>query len=212
MILFTIELDSKMKAITRRKILISLFCTLLYLVPHSMHGQNARFGIVAGPNFSTLSSNFFEGHFRVGFHAGVFGQFKFSEKWALRPELFYSQQGMTIRDEPGSYTKFMNYNNYINLPVQLEYFFNDRFSLQFGPGLGFLLKAKEIIKYPGNDNTEDVTDTYNRVDVGFYLGFEYSFKKHFGLGLRFYSSFMYVEIGADRKRNLFFQLPLTYKF
>jgi len=195
-----------------RKILFPFLGFLFFFLAKSVNAQDARFGLIAGPNFSTLNSNFFEGQYRVGFHAGVFGQIKFSDKWAFRPEIFYSQQGMTMRDEPGSYTKFKNYNNYINLPIQLEYFFNDRISVQFGPGLGFLLRAREILEYPGNDGTEDVTDTYHRIDVGLYLGIEYSFNDHFGLGLRFYTGFMYVEVGSNRARNIFLQVPVTYKF
>ena len=193
-------------------VLLTLLSISVYFLPKALKAQDAKFGIVAGPNFSTFHSNFFDGKFRGGFHAGILGVFKFSEKWAFRPEILYSQQGMTIRDDPGSYTKFMNYNNYISIPIQFEYFFKDWFSLQFGPGIGFLLKAQEITKYPGNDNIEDVTDTYYRVDIGLYLGVEYTFNDHFGLGFRFYSGLMYVEIGADRKRNIHFQIPVTYKF
>jgi opacity protein-like surface antigen len=175
--------------------------------------QDVKFGIVAGPNMSTFQSNFFDGNFRFGFHAGLMTEIEFNSKWKLRPELIYSQQGMVYKDQDSqSQTKYKNHNDYIDVPVLLEYVFNDRFSGYIGPGLGFLLKATEIINYPGNDTKTDVTDTYNRVDIGFYLGAEYYIWEKFSLGLRFYSGMMYVETGANRKKNFHFQLPLSYTF
>lgn len=176
--------------------------------------QDVKFGVVAGPNMSTFQSNFFDGNFRFGFHAGMMAEIEFTDKWRLRPEIIYSQQGMVYRDQdsPQSESKITYHNNYIDVPVLMEYVFSDRFSGYIGPGLGFLLKATVITKYPGNDKTENVTDTYNRIDIGFYLGAEYYIWKKFSLGLRFYSGFMYVETGADRKKNFHFQVPLTYTF
>ncbi len=176
--------------------------------------QDVKFGIVAGPSMSTFQSNFFDGNFRFGFHAGMMVEIGFTENWNLRSEIIYSQQGMVYKDQDASQsqTKYKNHNNYIDVPVLLEYVFNDRFSGYIGPGLGFLLKATNIIKYPGIDETTDVTDTYNRIDVGFYLGAEYYIWEKFSLGLRFYSGLMYVETGADRKKNFHFQIPLSYTF
>ncbi len=175
--------------------------------------QEVKFGIVAGPNFSTFQSNLFDGNFRIGFHAGVMAEIELKNNFKLRPEIIYSQQGMVYKDsDPQSQTNFKNFNNYIDIPFLLEYQFGSRFSGYIGPGIGFLLKATEIINYPGNDQTTDVTDSYNRVDIGFYLGAEYYIVPKFSIGLRFYSGFMYVETGANRKKNFHFQIPLSYTF
>ncbi len=189
-----------------------LFCLLVGFNMNNT-AQEVKFGIVAGPNFSTFQSNLFDGNFRVGFHAGVMAEIELKNNFKLRPEIIYSQQGMVYKDnDPQSQTKFKNYNNYIDIPFHLEYQFGSRFSGYIGTGIGFLLKATEIINYKGNDETTYVTDTYNRVDIGFYLGAEYYIFPNFSLGLRFYSGFMYVETGANRKKNFHFQLPLTYTF
>ncbi|MCD6598006.1 MAG: PorT family protein [Bacteroidales bacterium] len=174
---------------------------------------NVKFGVVAGPNFSTFQSDLFNGNFRVGFHVGLMAEIELKNKWKLRPEFIYSQQGMVYKDgDVQSQTKVKYFNNYIDIPFLLEYTFSSRFSGYIGPGVGFLLKATQINVYAGNEESENVTDTYNRVDVGFYLGAEYYISPKFSLGLRFYSGFMYVEIGADRKKNFHFQIPLTYTF
>ena len=172
-----------------------------------------KFGVVAGPNFSTFQSDLFNGNFRVGFHLGLMAEIELKNKWKLRPEIIYSQQGMVYKDgDVQSQTKIKYFNNYIDIPFLFEYTFGSRLSGYFGPGIGFLLKASQIINYPGNDEKTDVTDTYNRVDVGLYLGAEYYILTKFSVGLRFYSGFMYVETGADRKKNFHFQIPLTYTF
>ncbi|RLD36155.1 MAG: hypothetical protein DRI73_01215, partial [Bacteroidetes bacterium] len=75
--------------------------------------QEVKFGIVAGPNFSTFQSNLFDGNFRIGFHAGVMAEIELKNNFKLRPEIIYSQQGMVFKDsDPQSQTNFKNFNNY----------------------------------------------------------------------------------------------------
>jgi len=189
---------------------VKFFIFLLIIFLHSVtFAQDLRFGIVAGPNFSTFNTDFFDAQFRVGIHGGIMAEISISDKWGLHTELQYSQQGMAWKD---GQTKYKNYNNYLSIPVTFGYNFKNWFALEFGPGIGILIKSKEIINYPGIDEEKNTIDQYNRIDFGVILGAQFSISKHFQVGVRYYHGLTYVEIGADRKKNRHFQVPVTYRF
>lgn len=189
---------------------VKFFIFLLIIFLHSgTFAQDLRFGIVAGPNFSTFSTNFFDAQFRVGIHAGIMAEISISGKWGLRTELQYSQQGMALKD---GQAKYKNYNDYLSIPVTFEYNLKNWFALEFGPGIGILIKSREIKVYPGYDDEENTIDRYNRIDFGVILGAQFLISKHFQIGLRYYHGLLIVDIGVDPYKNRLFQVPITYRF
>jgi len=75
---------------------------------------------------------------KVGLHLGVLAHIHASKIWAIQPELLYSLEGAQKVGNPG-----VTYNlNYLNVPVLLQYMFNNGFRLEGGPQIGFLLNAK----------------------------------------------------------------------
>jgi hypothetical protein len=89
----------------------------------------------------------------TGYHFGLLGHIHLNSKWALQPELVYSRQGTKNGDS--DYTL-----DYINIPVLIQYMFDNGFRLQAGPQLGFLVRA-------------DNKDNLNPIDFGVGLGVSY---------------------------------------
>ncbi|MDZ7740116.1 MAG: porin family protein [Bacteroidales bacterium] len=86
----------------------------------------------------------------TGFNLGLLGHIHLSSQWAVQPELVYSNQGVKI----GGTKQTLDY---INVPVILQYMFDNGFRLQAGPQLGLLVKA---------DNKDDLSP----VDLGVGFG------------------------------------------
>lgn len=81
---------------------------------------------------------------------GLLGHIHLNSQWAVQPELVYSSQGAK---SAGTEQKL----DYINVPLLLQYMFDNGFRLQAGPQLGLLVRA---------DNKNDL----NSIDLGVGLG------------------------------------------
>ncbi len=191
-------------------LLLSLMMSALLIPGPAMHAQDISIGISAGPNFATFHGSLNElRKFRVGIHGGLTANIGFSGDWGIRAEILYSQQGILWKD---GQAQFKIKNDYLSIPFLLTFQFNDRINVEFGPGIGILLKSQEIIKYPAYEEVKDTKGQYNQVDIGIYLGVRYSFGDHFSAGLRYYNGLMWAEMGANRRINAHFQIPLTWRF
>ena len=157
----------------KASIVIVLFFLLL-----NAKAQQVHFGIKGGVNISDL--NFEDNtstNSKAGVNIGVLAHIHASKTWAIQPELFYSQEGATRNVGDSKIT----YNlNYLNVPVLLQYMFDNGFRLEGGPQIGFLLNAKT--------KTGDITVTNNGFQstaVSIPLGVGYLTSSGFGLDARY---------------------------
>jgi len=141
------------------------------------NAQQTRFGIKGGLNVSTVVGGDVDNtKSLVGFHVGGLAEIHVVEKFFIQPELLYSTQGTKI-DGPFGTAGDVKLN-YLNIPVLAKYYFiENKFSVEAGPQLGFLLSAKA--------EGEDVKDFTRSVDFGFNLGAGYNFTDNFSAGLRY---------------------------
>lgn len=101
--------------------------------------QDVHFGVKGGINVSQLHFNDnISSENKAGVHLGILAHIHTSSKtWAIQPELFYSMEGAKNVDNSG-----VTYNlNYMNVPVLIQYLFENGFRLEGGPQIGFLLSA-----------------------------------------------------------------------
>jgi hypothetical protein len=110
-------------------------------------------------------------------HAGGLAHLHVLRKIALQPELFYSGQGgKQIR----SGLEYKTQLHYLNLPVLIQYMFNNGFRLQAGPQVGFMLKAQREV----NKNEANVIQNYKALDVSLPVGVSYVSGSGLGVDLR----------------------------
>jgi hypothetical protein len=163
---------------------ISLLALIL-VIGTALFAQSPKFGLKAGLNISSLSNvpnvNW---NSRLGLNAGGLAHIHLSPQWALQPEVLFSGQGAkyTVGANNDEHDLILNY---INIPLQLQYMFDNGFRLQTGPQLGFLI---------------DVKDKLNGQETGFFTSDDFKstdFSWTFGLGYLTYSGF-----GVDGRYNL----------
>ncbi len=117
-----------------------IFIAILFLVSiYSSDAQVIRFGIKAGPNFSSFSGGVdgIDYSSRTSFHAGVVAEVKVGNI-GIQPELLYSSQGADVDG-------FGDFNlDYVSVPVLAKfYLLTDKLSLDVGPQFSFLIDEAE---------------------------------------------------------------------
>ena len=206
-----------------RKIILSALAVFAFSFANA---QQTKFGVKGGLNLSNWAGDT-DGvnlKYKVGFNGGLFADVKLSEKVSLQPEVLYSLVGTKIDDftidiDGQEYTGDVNFNmSYIYIPVMLELKVAEKFNLEVGPQLGFLLSAKSVTKLEGNSQKvkEDIKSIFNTIDFGLNFGANYDFDEHFILGFRYnlgLSNIAKTEEGDSSKiQNSVFSLGLGYKF
>jgi len=122
--------------------------------------------------------------------------------WALQPEVVYSGQGAEVGN---THVKL----DYINIPLMIQYMFNNGFRIEAGPQLGLLIAAKNEV----GDNETETKDHYNTPDFGVGLGISYLSYSGFGVGGRYNIGVSNIsETASPNIKNRVFQLGVFYLF
>ena len=188
-----------------KKIILVAVIAVITMV--SVNAQTS-FGAKAGLNVANLSGDISNHESFVGFNVGFFVEITLADSFFLQPELLFSTQGTTIKD-PLFDVFFLNdgFNlNYINLPIMFKYDVANRFYLEAGPQIGFLVAAKLA--------DEDAKDDFETTDFGANFGLSYGFtEKLFGqarynIGL----SNIAKDSEGDKISNAVMSFSLGYKF
>jgi hypothetical protein len=171
--------------------------------------QAPKFGLKAGLNVSTLTDDDDELGSRLGFHAGLISHIHLSPQLALQPEVVYSSQGAkyTVINE-GEHELALNY---INVPLQLQYMFNNGFRIQTGPQVGFLVNVND--KKDGTETGFFTSDDFKTVDFAWSAGLGYLTYSGFGIDARYNFGLNNInDAGTASRRNNVFQVGLFYLF
>ncbi len=183
-----------------------IFVASLFLLINAK-SQDVHFGVKGGVNVSQLHfKDNISSESKVGIHLGVLAHIHTSSKtWAIQPELLYSMEGAKNVDNSG-----IDYNlNYINVPVLLQYMFENGFRLEGGPQIGFLLSANT----KGNGVTVD-DKGYKSTAFSIPLGVGYLTSSGWGLDARYVfglSDINDLHNGETIQSNVF-QLGIFYQF
>jgi hypothetical protein len=167
----------------------------------------AKFGVKAGLNISNIEwSNNTDS--RLGLHGGLFAHIHLARQWALQPELLYSAEG--AKKDFGNGEEATYVNDYVNIPLMLQYMFNNGFRIEAGPQLGILTRAK--IK--DQDEAEDENDeAFKSTNIGVGFGLNYLSQTGFGVGGRYNLGLNKInEEGFIDAKGRAFQISLFYMF
>lgn len=112
------------------------------LIGGTANAQHVNIGIKGGLNVYNINNdNGAKYDAKPGLNLGLIGHIHLAPQLALQPEIVYSAQGAKFNSIAGE-TKINL--GYINVPVLLQYMFDNGFRLQAGPQIGFLVNAKSV--------------------------------------------------------------------
>jgi len=210
-----------------KKLLLLLFITSLSLKSDAQNLSVPHYGFKVGLNYSSLNFTqynylFFglaeptDGYeqptttYNAGLKAGAYIDLKLSENWHLCNTVSFSQFG-AITDIPQTWgtDTIRTYGNkketykmdYITLDPTFEYYVNDRFTLNIGPSLSYLIANNvEILvtgEEGGNDWTENSYDgeivDVNDIDAGLNIGTSVYLTEHLDIELNLYIGMIGLE-------------------
>lgn len=177
---------------------------MAFILTGTATAQHVNIGVKGGLNIYSLSEGS-QYSSKLGLNLGLLGHVHLTDQFALQPEIYYSGQGAKIESSN------INLNlDYINVPVLLQYMFDNGFRIQAGPQLGFLVGAKR----KAGDTTVNVKDEYESLDVGLGIGASYiNPATGFGVDARYNHGLSYVRSSGDSNaKNKGFQLGVFYLF
>jgi long-subunit fatty acid transport protein len=171
------------------------------------NAQDVKFGAKAGLNMSNYTGDVEGTDMKVGYQVGGFAEIKISEKFAVQPELVFTNLGAKGDFSGVTVTEHLNY---LAIPVMAKYFVADKFSVEAGPQIGFLMSAK--MKADGE--SVDTKDEYNSTDFGLNVGVGYDITENIGVGLRYTAGLSNIakDSGDFKQGNSNIALSVGYKF
>lgn len=196
--------------------------------------MEVSFGVKAGLNVSTIGGdlgiadydNYTDTKSKIGFHVGGLAELMLSEKFALQPELLFSQQGAKseYRDAgfPEDNEDITTTLSYINLPIMAKFFPIEGLSIEAGPQVGFLVSDKTEVEFDGM--TEDDNEiNYKSIDFGLNIGAGYKMENGLMFQLRYNFGLTKIDDGYDdvdfgvfgstfSRKNRNFQVSVGYMF
>lgn len=150
--------------------------------------ETFNFGIKAGINLSNQNIDYNIPNFPfnintsslTSFHIGVFGEFIFSDKVSLQPEVMFSREGSKIDMDV---LKFNQTVSYIKAPILLKLRpFNSGLSVLAGPQLGFLVNDDLDLDI---DDGELLENSFKSFEFSVAFGLEYDITNRFSIGGRY---------------------------
>jgi hypothetical protein len=147
---------------------------------------------------------------RLGPHLGLLAHIHLSPQWALQPEALYSAEGGIWNNVVVGGDEYKFKNDYINIPVMLQYMFDNGFRIEAGPQLGLLVSSNA--ENEGNGEEDDSKDTFKSTNVSLGFGLNYLSYSGLGVGGRYNLGVSDIVKGAGEAKGRVFQISLFYMF
>ena len=203
-----------------KKVLLIAVIALLSL--SNVNAQDVKFGAKTGLNLSNYMGDVENSETKIGFNIGAFVEIGLSDKFTFQPELLFSTQGAKSEDSEGSDSFEQTIKaNYLNVPLMLKYAVSDKFALEFGPQIGFLLSANREGTQTFDGNTdiinEDFKDSFKSIDFGLNFGASFDIVENIFIGARYNLGLANIldfeDMDSDDKaQNSVFSISVGYRF
>lgn len=190
-----------------KKISLSLLGLLFVIVASAQ--TRPHFSVKGGLNIANLNIEGYNDNrdSRLGAHLGIGAHVHLTPEWALQPELLYSQEGGEIRNFFGNNSRAKFKNDYINVPLMLQYMFDNGFRIEAGPQLGVLVRSKVEDQ---NDREDDARDVFKSHNISAGFGLNYLSYSGLGVGGRYNLGLTNIGEGSRKVRGNTFQISLFY--
>jgi hypothetical protein len=146
--------------VTRHKGRKFIFLSFLFFLPAAGFAQRFDAGITVGAIASQVSGDRLAGYDKPGFEVGGLVTTSLSEKFDLSFQILYVQKGSRKNPDPDryDYSSYKMRLGYIEVPLQVQYYLSERFRLEAGTAVGFLMSYHE------EDDIGDLTGVVPRKD------------------------------------------------
>jgi len=202
--------DFNINLFTKKIILVALVFGSLALA--TSDAQRFKGSAVLGLNLSQIDGDDLAGYTKLGWTGGFKLAYPLREKTDLNIEMLYSQRGSNSGFGFGGSGDIFTDLQYIEIPVYvniMDWFIeeDDYYKVKAHAGLsyGFLFSVDSQSGLLSDD-----IESYNRHNVSYLLGVDYSFNSKFGMNLRYTRSFNSIYV--VRAISYFITVRTEYSF
>lgn len=173
---------------------VIILMALLVQVCFATAQNKVRFGLKAGANFSVWTGEGSAGTaFKTAFYAGGFASVPVSDRFAIQPELMYSSEGT---DHTGlTYT-----DQYVRLPLLMQYRHASGFHVEAGPQLGWLFSS--IGKQKNGEPDIEAKELRSPLETSIAFGFGWQMKAGLGFNLRYNAGITKLGDGSELRSGV----------
>ncbi|MGG9972734.1 porin family protein [Ferruginibacter sp. SUN002] len=131
-----------------------LIASIFFFSFATVQAQKFSLGIKGGANINKLTGSSFKDEFSYGFHLGGFAQIGLGKKFAIQPEVLFTQTNV---DTVNNFNQINSSSlkdarlSYLSIPLLLNYKVNKLLTLQAGPQFGVLIDKSKNILQNGED-------------------------------------------------------------
>ena len=149
-----------------------LLVLLMICSPLFNFGQRFHSGLMFGGTATQVVGDGFSGYNKVGITGGVYTRTKIGQHTSLELLIGYTQKGSfdPANPEIGKFTTYRIRQNYIEIPLMLDYEIKRKFFAETGLGFGYLFS------YRLTDNFGDLPDSdfdFRPFEMSFLFGAGY---------------------------------------
>jgi hypothetical protein len=132
-----------------------LALTFLLFASSAAFCQTFKLGIKGGASLGKISGVSFQDEFTMGYQVGGFATIGFGKKFAIQPEVLFSQTNTDTSRNFSEVYAFNYVNNiklgYLTIPVLLNYNLNKLITLQAGPQYEILVSQNQNLLQDGKE-------------------------------------------------------------
>ena len=126
---------------------------LISVLSTTAFSQGFKIGFKGGTTINKLSGKSFNEKFSFGYHLGGFAEIGVTKKWAIQPEVLFSQSTVDTSSSFSTVYQFNKVSNiklkYLSIPLLLNFKPIKLVTLQVGPQFGILLNKSNTLLQNG---------------------------------------------------------------
>jgi hypothetical protein len=194
--------------------LVSFYTGLLFIfltIP-SAYAQGDYWGFKGGINIVKVSKVEISNSIRPGFLAGLFANFRISDKISSQHEVLFSTKGISLslpdslKSSNNDQAKYSRSFNYIDIPWVINYHYNEIFYLS----LGVQPSIYAHFKRPKFDPVEYNKDNVNSLDLAAIAGAGFLLKNNWGFGVRLNVGLLHTFDTGNKGKSYLMQIFASY--
>jgi opacity protein-like surface antigen len=148
----------------------------------SANAQPFSGGFFAGMSASQVDGDTYSGYNKIGLTAGGYISSEFNRTWKWKAELRYIQKGATKRTSIENPDYYRLAIHYVEIPLMLQYYINERFFLEIGLAPDVYLYHNEEDEF--GDIPADEGPDYHRFGLNGGAGIGYFISDNIVIGIR----------------------------
>lgn len=176
-----------------------LITAIILIISTNIYSQKFNGGLVGGIVASQVDGDAFAGYNKAGLFLGGYTNIDLTPKTLFQMELEFIQKGSRHAPDTLDYRFYKLRLNYLEMPLLLKFKLKNKFSVELGMTIGYLINWSEDADY----GAPVTYNPFKKYDFSTLLGVDYLLTDNLHLNLRFTDSFSPIRPHTDGARSWF---------